>query len=339
MNKFKKSKLPPGTLLYTGEANLPTTIAHVQYNKEFVKSSETVQELLPDAVDWFIVEGFKNVDVIEKFLLDFKVDSLTIEDILNVNQRNKIDVFNNYIFSVQKYSYVLKDVIYYDYISMLLFDDKLITFSEKDNLFVNDILTRLSSPKSIIRNQKHSYLFYVLNDMIIDEKYLVFNNLESRINDLENNLTSIGSKDEKELYSVRKELLFLRNTSAQQLENLFHNKEVTPIIQDAHNKKYYGDLKDHIINLKEKILFEIDVINNLYEMHINNLSHRMNNIMTTLTIFSAIFIPLSFVAGVFGMNFTNFPILQNSNGMLYFLLICLLVPLFMILYFKKKKWF
>lgn len=335
----KKKKMPPESLLYTGELKQTTKIKHFQYNEDQLQKHVSHQELDSTMVDWFVVEGLQDVNTIDTFCSRYHVDPLVVEDILNVHQRNKIEQYNDYIFSVQRFNYVADGIIKYDYISMLLFNDKLITFSEQNNKFVTDILTRLESKESIIRHQKHKYLFYVICDMVVDEKYAVFYDLESKINDLENNLLDLDSRDEVQLYNIRKELLFIRNSASQLYDNLFTNKEITKVLQDPSSKKYYADLKDHILNLKEKTIFEIDVINNLYEMHINNLSRRMNSIMTTLTIFSAIFIPLSFVAGVFGMNFINFPILKNQYGMLFFLGICLIVPAIMVIFFKKKKWF
>ena len=334
-----KRKLPPESLLYTGEGTNPTKISHIQYNEEKVIKHEKREDTKIGVVDWFVVEGLEDVKLIEKLCTDFNVDSLVIEDIFNVHQRNKIELYSSHIFSVQKYSYLEEDVIKYDYLSMLLFDDKLITFTERNNHFVNDIVKRLDNKDSIIRHQEHEYLFYVINDMMVDEKYSVYYNLEAKINVLENKLLSLGRNDELEMYNIRKELLFLRNTTSQLFDNLFLNKTIVMKLQDEDSEKYYTDLKDHLLNLKEKTIFEIDIINNLYEMHMNNLSHRMNSIMTTLTIFSAIFIPLSFIAGVFGMNFVNFPILNNDLGLLYFVLICLTLPVLMLLYFKQKKWF
>lgn len=339
MSSNSKKKLPPETLLYTGNINRPTKISHVQYNDTQLNKYDKIQPLKENFVDWIVVEGLQDIKQINDLLNEYLVDPLIVEDIFNVNQRNKIEIYDSYAFAVQRYNYISEGKILYDYISILMFKDKLVTFSEENNFFVNDVYKRLETKSSIIRHQKINYLFYVLIDMIVDEKYDVFFQLEKDINLLEANLLDLDRKDELKLYKIRKELLFLRNSSTQLLDSIFLTKEVIKVLSDSSSKKYYLDLKDHLMNLESKTKFEIDVINNVYEMHLNNLSHRMNNIMTTLTIFSAIFIPLSFIAGVFGMNFINFPILQNPNGMLYFILICVIIPVIMLCYFKIKKWF
>lgn len=339
MSSHSKKKLPPETLLYTGDINKPTQITHVQYNDTQLNKYEEIKPLKENLVDWIVVEGLQDIKRISDLLTEYQVDPLIVEDIFNVNQRNKIEIYDDYAFAVQRYNYLSEGEIRYDYISILMFKDKLVTFSEQNNLFVNDVYKRLEVKNSIIRHQKINYLFYVLIDMIVDEKYDVFFQLEKDINLLETNLLDLNRKDELKLYKIRKELLFLRNSSTQLLDSIFLTKEVIKVLGDSNSKKYYLDLKDHLMNLENKTKFEIDVVNNVYEMHLNNLSHRMNNIMTTLTIFSAIFIPLSFIAGVFGMNFINFPILQNPNGLLFFVLICVIIPVIMLIYFKLKKWF
>ena len=339
MNKIKVKKLPPESFIFTGEHANPTVIKHIQYNKQESIAFDSLKELKEDYVDWIIVEGLKDVDKVKDLCFGYNVDPLIVEDILNVNQRNKIELHKEYVFGVQRYSYFHQDAIMFDYISYLLFDDKLITFSEHNNLFITDILKRLEDKKSILRMQKHNYLFYVLYDMVVDEQLEVYNSIAMKIDVFERNLLSLKRQDEIELYKLRKEMIFVRSTCSQILDNLFRNSSIVSKVQDTKSKKYYIDLEDHLINLVDKAKYELDVITNIFDIYLNNMSHRMNNIMTTLTIFSAIFIPLSFLAGVFGMNFIEFDILKNENGLLYFIFLCLGVSGIMITYFRLKKWF
>ena len=339
MNKIKVKKLPPESFIFTGEHANPTEIKHIQYNKQESIVFDSLKELKEDYVDWIIVEGLKDVDKVKDLCFGYNVDPLIVEDILNVNQRNKIELHKEYVFGVQRYSYFHQDAIMFDYISYLLFDDKLITFSEHNNLFITDILKRLEDKKSILRMQKHNYLFYVLYDMVVDEQLEVYNSIAMKIDVFERNLLSLKRQDEIDLYKLRKEMIFVRSTCSQILDNLFRNSSIVSKVQDTKSKKYYIDLEDHLINLVDKAKYELDVITNIFDIYLNNMSHRMNNIMTTLTIFSAIFIPLSFLAGVFGMNFIEFDILKNENGLLYFIFLCLGVSGIMITYFRLKKWF
>ena len=138
---------------------------------------------------------------------------------------------------------------------------------------------------------------------------------------------------------MRKELVYIRNYSNQLQDNLFKNEYLLKKIVDSKTSKYYEDLEDHIVNLNEKVRTEIELLKGVFEIYMNNNADKMNEIMKTLTIFSAIFIPLSFLSGIFGMNFVKFPILSNDNGLLIFIIISILIPISMLIYFKKHKWF
>ena len=339
MTLNKKRSVPPESLLYTGEINSVTTIKHLQYNKNELIEHDKRESLNIDFVDWIIVEGLSDINVITSLCREYNVDNLVLEDILNVNQRNKIDVFDNYIFSVQKYNYVEDDVLKTDYISLLLFEDKLVTFSEQHNLFINNILLRLQSQDSLVRKYQHDYLFYVIYDIITDEVLNVYHYAAGQIDKLEENLLHLNREDEITLYKLRKELVYVRNYSNQLEENLFGNSSLIKRIKGKQTSKYFDDLKDHIVNLNEKSKTELELLKGIFDMYMNNNSHKMNQIMKTLTIFSAIFIPLSFITGIFGMNFINFPILQNENGLVLFMFISLIIPVSMLIYFKKNNWF
>jgi len=339
MKIINKKSIPPESFLYTGEVDLDTSIRHLQYNLNEFKEMDKKADLKADFVDWIIVEGLSNVNVVTSLCQEYSVDNLVIEDILNVNQRNKIEVFDKYIFAVQKYTYVEDSILKTDYISLLLFDDKLVTFSEKHNLFISNILLRVQSKESLIRKYKHDYLFYVIYDIITDEVLNVFHFVANQVNKLEENLLQLDRQDELTLYNLRKELVYVRNYSNQLKENLFVNKNLISRIKGTQTSKYYEDLEDHIVNLNEKAKTELELLKGIFDIYMNNNAHKMNQVMKTLTIFSAIFIPLSFLTGIFGMNFVNFPILQNDYGLMLFLSISLLIPSMMLIYFKYNKWF
>lgn len=339
MKLLSKRSVPPESFLYTGESDFKTTVRHLQYNQKDYSEVQEKVALKEDAVDWIIVEGLNDVNAITSFCHEFDVDNLTIEDILNVNQRNKIEVFDNYIFAVQKYTYIEDAELKTDYISILLFEDKLVTFSEKHNLFINNILTRIKTPSSLIRKFKHDYLFYVIYDIITDEILNVFHYISDHVNTLEESLLTLERSDELLLYNLRKELVYIRNYSDQIKYNLFNNPLLMKRIDEEKTNKYYEDLEDHVVNLNEKVKTELELLKGIFDMYMNNNAHKMNQIMKTLTIFSAIFIPLSFLTGIFGMNFTNFSVLQNEYGLLIFLAISFTIPVAMLIYFKKNKWF
>ncbi len=339
--KIKVSmKRPPGTHIYSGHKPKETVITHIQYSSKEIIFHNEIEALSTDFVDWISIEGLMNVPKLKQICKDFEVDDLVLEDILNLNQRNKYEVFSDYIFIVLKYYYMHENKMCDDYISILVFKDKVITFTEGENRFQKDILDRVSSKAAPISNYKEDYLFYVVYDMIVDDSFEVLDHIKDQIFSIETEVMSLDARKQSKLYSIYKNLIILRNNVLQLQNyllpsNLHKNNEFFSKIL----KKYYDDLEDHIKNLFEKSLIEIEAINKLFSLYSNNISNRMNEIMKTLTIFSAIFIPLSFLAGVFGMNFTNFPILQDQNGLYYFIGFSVLLVVGMLFYFKRRKWF
>lgn len=329
----------PGTLEYTGTVQRDTTIKHIQYSKVASNTYDTVQSLDPNVVDWIVVEGLTNVDDVTAICQSFQIEPLVIEDILNVNQRTKVEVFDRYWFVVMRYAYLDQNIVKHDYLSMLLFPDVLITFSELQNRFVESILERVEHPKSNLRTFRHDYLFYVMYDMIVDEALLVSAHVMDQIEQLENRLLDLNQDDQITLYELRKELVFLRSMAMQLITNIPKDSFEDERFFDTRVRKYYADIYDHLHVLRTSVVTSIEQVSHMLDVYLNQVSNRMNQIMTTLTIFSAIFIPLSFFAGVFGMNFVDFPILQNPNGMLYFIFISLLIPVGMLVYFKLRKWF
>lgn len=339
MKKMRKFRSIPGTLEYTGMIDKETTIRHIQYNKEEHLSHAELHDLKTDMVDWISVEGLSNVDQITSVCQSFDIDPLVIEDILHVNQRTKVERFDRYWFFVVKYSYLEDETISHDYISMLLFPDVLITFSESNNRFIDHVVERINHPKSIIRNMKHDYLFYVIYDVIVDETLQVSTAIQDEIEALETQLLHLDQADQIRLYELRKQLVFLRSMASQLLSNVPIESFKDTTFFSPSVQKYYLDVYDHLQVLKNHVMISIEQVSHMLDVYLNQVSNRMNQIMTTLTIFSAIFIPLSFVAGVFGMNFTNFPILSEPYGMTVFIAICVLIPVAMLLYFKQRKWF
>lgn len=339
MKKMRKFRSIPGTLEYTGNINKESVIRHIQYNTKEHLSFDEVHELRTDMVDWISVEGLSNVETVTSVCQAYDIEPLVIEDILHVNQRTKVERYDRYWFIVVKYSYLEQDTISHDYISILLFPDLLITFSELNNRFIDHVVERLNHPKSIIRNMKHDYLFYVIYDVIVDETLQVSTSIQDEIESLEAQLLHLNQADQIRLYELRKELVFLRSMASQLITNVPIDsfRDTKFFSQDV--QKYYFDVYDHLQVLKNQVVISIEQVSHMLDVYLNQVSNRMNQIMTTLTIFSAIFIPLSFVAGVFGMNFTNFPILSEPYGMTVFILICIFIPVAMLVYFKQKKWF
>jgi magnesium transporter len=332
-----KNVLPPESLIYTGTKSVKTDIHHLQYDAKSIRETRTV-DVHPTLNDWIIITGLTDTELIQKICSRFDVDTLVIEDILNVYQRNKVEVYPNYVFSVKKFAYLENDEIKHEYISILLFEDKLIMFQEDASPIFEPVVQRIKQKQGIITKMKHDYLYYVILDTMVDNNISVRKHISQRIMMLETDMMNFDTTKQAELYKLRKELMFLKNSNKQLLFSFAHKEYVKIELIKDRVYKYYDDLYDHIARLDENISIEQELLSNLLDVHMNNVSNKTNRIMTVLTIFSAIFIPLSFLAGVFGMNFIAFPFLQNENGILIFILICAFISISMLGYFKYRKW-
>jgi len=335
--RFKKS-LPPSSFIYTGESEVETSINYIHYNKDDYIQSKSLKDK-EDFINWAIITGLSNTDLISNLCDKNNIDNLIVEDILNVSQRSKIDVKEDYIFSVLKSSYIENGNILHDYISIVLFKDKIFTFHEYDSDIFEPLIKRIKESKGIIRKMGHDYLYYAILDLMVDNNIEVHKVISSNTEILEEAILNYENMDQVLLYNARKELLYLKNNFTF-FTDVFSKKffENSDLINNNIDK-YYKDLQDHITRLNQDINSERELISNLLDMHMNNISNKMNSIMKTLTIFSAIFIPLSFLAGFFGMNFTNFDSLANQNGIMYFIIGCFVIASGMVYFFKRRNWF
>lgn len=333
-----KLRQPPGTVVYTGKHTEQTKITHIQYSETDVLRHDHIVPLSTDHVDWIYFEGLENVDVIRQLCKEYHVDDLVIEDIFNLDQRNKVEMYEDYLFFVIKYYYLENDEILSDYLSLLLFDELLICFSEGKNRFKDDIVKRLQN-KALLTRLDEDYLFYVFYDMIVDEGMNVVLYLQRELEKLEADILHADSKNQTQMYSILRKLVLLRGNMSQLQQNVLPTKLFESKLIQEKLKKYFVDLEDHITNVYDKTKISIEQTHMVISLYSNTLSNRMNEIMKTLTIFSAIFIPLSFFAGVFGMNFTNFAVLNNEYGLIGFGVLCVAIVAWMLFYFKKRKWF
>lgn len=332
--EFKKI-LPPGTIFNTSKKETKTIINKIFYNKDFIG-----QEAKDDNYQlWVRVNGFTDTNLIVNELNKLSIDNLIIEDIFNLNQRAKIEEIENGFFAIIKTtSYVDKQFIH-GYISVLLKDNTVFTFNENPPKMLDVIEERLANSDSEARKREAKYLFYLIIDALIDTNIIFEHEISGLINFWEERIVVEKTNNIDELHKIRKEVLSMKTNvfslveSIDLIDGLLKKKPVNGIV------KYYKDLLDHLYRLDDKMKLDWEEIKSLYEIHMNNISDRTNSIMKTLTIFSAIFIPLSFLAGVFGMNFIKFDVLENPNGLFIFIGICVMITLLMIGFFKYKRWF
>lgn len=340
----------PGTLSYKGRKQSETTkIDVINYNSEIFNKYEfkDVTDVLnlneAHIVSWINVNGLNNLNTIDQLGKRYNLHPLTLEDILNPMHRPKIDEFDDYIFIVFKMIHFSKDDhLIYENVSMIVGPDYVLTFQEADGDVFNDLRERIYNGKGRIRLLKSDYLMYAILDAIVDYYLIVIEAIGDRLEDLEATVfkTHTNTNETPNLIQeLKQEIIKIRRS-------IFPFKEVVNRLEKIENNiieektyTFLRDLYDHIVSVSESVETYREMIRSLMDMYMSIISNKMNEVMKVLTIMSTIFIPLTFLAGIYGMNFEYIPELHYRYS--YYVLwgVMLLIFLLMLLFFRKKKWF
>ena len=324
----------------------------IQYNeKEFSKHedlpiTELIANIKSNQVNWINLDGLDEKSIIQKIGDRFNLHSLLIEDIISDHQP-KIEEYDDYLFFTLKMLYRIElNQIDYEQISFVLGKDFLLSFQEKEGDLFGSLRDRIKLDQGRIRKKKADYLLYRLVDIIVDNYYNVLDAIGQQIEGIEEEIYKNSSEQQfKKIQKLKKELIFLRK-ALYPLRDAMSKliKDESGFIDPA-NQRYYADVYDHVVHLIDSLDTYKDLTSGLMDIYINTLNSRMNEVMKVLTIISTIFIPLTFVVGVYGMNFNteislwNMPELNSAYGYPVVMGVMLLIVVGMIRYFKFKKWF
>ncbi len=308
----EKSGLPPGSLVHVGEVHQHEhKITVIDYSKSMLTQCtiRTIEELLPykttDTVTWVIIDGLKDVSVIDAIGYYFDIHALVLEDILNTHQRPKFEEFDDYLYIVLKALTLSTNEfnIEYEQVSLLLLNKFEFTFKEKPDTLFDPIFNRLNNDKSHLRNLGTDYLTYVIMDSIVDEYFTLQDTFDELIEDVEDQLlTNPSSQTLSTIQKIKRELIFLRRTVSPMRELLSAIQRSESSLLDIKTKRYFGDIYDHVIRVTEAMESYRDLITGMLDIYLSSVSNKMNETMKVLTIFASIFIPLTFIAGVYGVN-------------------------------------
>lgn len=344
----------PGTVTYIGrKESAETTIEVIDYNKGsyeryFSKNPEDAFNFENESkITWINVDGLSNTKEIEKLGKYYDLHPLILEDIVNTNQRPKVDEFDDYIFLVVKMLYFPKDAteknngsLINEHISIVVGKDYVLTFQEADGDVFEGIRDRLANAKGRIRNHGTDYLLFSLLDAIIDQYFEVIDNIGDKIETLEDDLFQVQPSDDItfEIQELKRTILRIRRAVFPLREVLSRLEKLDSNLIEHKTRNYFRDLYDHIIQVSENIDIYREMTWGLMDMYMTTISNKMNEVMKVLTIIATIFIPLTFIAGVYGMNFEFMPELQWKYSYFVLLGFMLIIFLFMLYYFRKKKW-
>lgn len=331
-----KDYFTPKSLVYTGyHDNVKTTIKHYFYEDQY-KVTDSFKK--NGEKSYIQVIGLSDISVIEGLREIYPIDILTLEDVFNVQQRVKIEDKKDYVFSVFHVVYIKDGHSYEDYLSLLMFDNTLISFHEKEPQYLDALYPLLENYKDL-KEKGIDYLYYQILDIITDYHLDMVDESMKFLDEFEADIIDSKRVNQEDFYQIRKSLLRIKGITSPiyaQLEKAMLNDKL--FSQDTDN--YYEDLKDHLKRLDDNIQEQRELTRHLLDLHMNNQSNQMNQIMKTLTLFSAIFIPMSFLTGFFGMNFTHFGgALEYKYAVPIFIVSCLILIGLMLYFFKKMRYF
>jgi len=346
--RSEKGGLPPGTLAYVGEKKVEKVIITVfDYDSERYEEKElkSIDECFPykdmPTVTWINIVGIHQVEIMEKIGNHFGIHSLIMEDILNTRQRPKMDDMDYYLFVVLKMLTYKEedDVIDVEQTSIILGQTFVISFQEKEGDVFEPIRDRIRKNKGRIRKMGADYLAYALVDSVVDNYFTILEKIWERIEFLEEELVENPSTQAlQEIYGLKRKMIFLRKSIWPLREVISELERGESSLIKETTGIYLRDVYDHTIQVIDTVETFRDMLSGILDVYLSSISNRMNEVMKVLTIIATIFIPLTFLAGVYGMNFRYMPELEWHQGYFGVLFLMVIVGIVMVFYFRKKKW-
>ncbi|MGH7494008.1 MAG: magnesium/cobalt transporter CorA [bacterium] len=346
--RAKQAGLPPGTLIHVGEQKTETIkITLTDYDAAGVREQEirTPEECFPyrdrPTVTWINVDGLHQVEAIARIGQHFGLHPLVMEDVVNTEQRPKLEDFGQYIFIVTKMlSYDEKlESIQTEQISFVLGSKFVLTFQEGSEDDFAPVRARLKNENSRLRRMGADYLLYTLIDAVVDNYFVVLDKIGERIEEVEEILlTQHAHANLQIIHDLRRHMIVLRKSiwPLREVITALARRE-TPLIKEE-TVIYLRDVYDHTVRLIDTIESNRELFSALMDIYLTSLSNRLNEVMKMLTIISTIFMPLSFIAGIYGMNFDHMPELRWPWGYPLILVLMISLGVGMLVYFRKRKW-
>jgi magnesium transporter len=351
--RYHPAGTAPGTLTKARPDSAPALkIRLIDYDVDAVTVIEdTTAEgcepyLQNDTVTWVHVEGQPTEEALRKLGAAFGLHSLALEDVLNTGQRPKVEPFSDHLFIIMGLPTLVDDVVAVHQLSLFLGDRFLISFCESDFLPFEPIVSRLRVPGGRMRSQGADYLTYSLLDFVIDGAFPLLEAFGFQLEDLEEEILESADRDTlAQIHAIRRELILLRRNLWPQRDviNQLLREEGGLIHRDTNI--YLRDCYDHTIQVIDLLETYRDMVASMLEMYMSSVSNRMNDVMRVLTVIATIFIPLTFIVGVYGMNFDrtagpwSMPELGHPLGYVFVWIAMLVVAIGMIVFFRSRKWF
>jgi len=346
--RSKKSGLPPGTLVHIGEKKAETSkITLMDYDEAHFQEKEvkTVEECFlfkeKPTMTWVNVDGLHQVEILEKLGECYGLHPLVLEDILNTDQRPKMEDYGEYLYIVLKaLNYSDKNnEIETEQISLILGSNFVFSFQEREGDTFDPLRGRIRNGKGRIRKMGADYLAYALLDSIVDNYFIILEKLGEKIEFLEEELVTRPTPETLQtIHHLKRDLIFLRK-AVWPLREVINGLErgESSLVKES-TQFYLRDVYDHTIQTIDTIETYRDMVSGMLDIYLSSVSNRLNSVMKVLTIIATIFMPLTFIAGIYGMNFKYMPELEWRWGYPLIWLVIVGIGVWMLIYFRKKRW-
>ena len=346
--RSRKAGLPPGTPVHLGERKSDTTrltLLHYDEQRAVEQEMKTAQECLAlrdsPGVSWINITGLHEVETLAQFGDAFGLHPLVLEDVLNTDQRPKLEDYGEYLYIVIKRlgNGAPANEISTEQISLILGHNLVISFLESDSGVFNVVKDRILNNRGRIRRLGADYLAYTLMDAVVDNYFAIFEKLGERIEILQETIISRPTPASLQtLHALKRELLFLRKSvwPLREVVSGLQRGDSTLIHKDTWF--YLRDVYDHTIHVIDTIETYRDMLASMMDIYLSSLSIRLNEVMKVLTIIATIFMPLTFIVGLYGMNFQHMPELSWRWGYPLVLLVMAGIAAGMLVFFRRKKW-
>lgn len=344
-----KAGLPAGTLMHIGTKHQSECkISVIQYNAGTLLRHEisTIPDLQPlqntELITWVNIDGLSDIGIVEDIGHELNIHPLVLEDILSTHQRPKLEEYENFLYLVIKGISLDQNKIFslqYEQISILLLANYVITFKEKSDTTFDPVYHYLKNRSGRLRLKGSDYLAYVILDTIVDEYFVVEDSLDDVIDSLEDNILLNSNKEILQtIQQIRRSLISMKRNISPLRELLATIQRIdTPLLQEK-TLRYFGDVYDHVLRVNDSLESYRERISAMHDIYLSSISNKMNETMKILTIFATIFMPLTFIAGIYGMNFEYMPELKWRWAYPAVWIIFILVSVSLLIYFRKKKW-
>ena len=345
--RSSKIGLPPGTIVHIGQQKVEKpTLEVVDYNRRrcTVQHEATVEQAGPPRAQltrWVTVYGLQDLELLEQIGRQWGIHPLVLEDVANTNQRPKVDLFDDYVFLVLRlvHHHADEQRLGSEQVGLILCRRGVLAFLESPSDVFAPVMERLADGRGRLRSCGPDYLFYALVDVLVDRHFLVLEKVAEEIEELtEQVLVGEGESPLQPIHRLKTDLLSLRKEvwPLREVIGVLARGDVPCVTQAT--TLYLRDVYDHTIQIADSIETYREMVTGLLEIHLSSLNNRMNEAMKMLTIIATVFIPLSFIVGIYGMNFSYMPELRWRWGYPAVLAVMALVVALMMWHFRRRRW-